>query len=124
MPQVYLTYERVHDTDALQAFTSMFPDELALRLFLVEDMTAPIVEILGSAFQCQPDLFQHHMHSIGTVVTAGKPSPGGIIYATEHELRGRLQPPSGLRRHSFFSIPFRRKLATKRNFHDSMVYQN
>ena len=54
----------VQDLDSLQqAAVTTLPNNVALRLFLVEDMTGPIVEILGRTYSCHPHFFAAHMES-------------------------------------------------------------
>jgi hypothetical protein len=109
------TIERVREIDHLQRMTTEdIPQTIALRLYLVEDMTAPVIELLGSAYNCNPFFFQHHMRCIGgrpstKIDEKGNPLPG-IESAFRLHTPEEAPLPSGLRNLPFFSLPFRRLL--------------
>jgi hypothetical protein len=91
---------RLEDLRSLENFCrSDFGSDVALRLFLVEDMTAVVVETLGSAFALTPHLFNCHMKHTGHVQlgSVGEPFP-----ETE-------QPFSRFRDPEFFTLAFRRR---------------
>lgn len=47
--------------------SSKFEHDVALRVFLVEDMTAVVVESLGASFALPPGLFNAYMKHMGHV---------------------------------------------------------
>ncbi len=72
--------------------------DVVLRLFLVEDMTAVVVETLGSAFSIPPRLFNCHMKYQGHVKSGWACMP----------FPETQQPLSRFRDPEFFSLPFQR----------------
>lgn len=106
----------IQDRQALSDFIQKaVPEGVAKRLFLVEDMTGPVIELLGATLRCQPDLFAAHMQHYGDmrrapVDSAGTPLEGSCISCS---YRGPTRPKSYLRQQAFFSIPFRKKLRHK-----------
>jgi hypothetical protein len=55
------------DSHNLSAFLATeISDQVAVRLFLVEDITPIVTEILGSAMSSNPELFLSHMYHYGT----------------------------------------------------------
>ena len=74
----YFKFYNIKDLQSLKKFCSsdIGPD-VKLRLFLVEDMTAVVVETLGSAFALPPLLFNCHMKHSGHVRQGlfGEPFP-------------------------------------------------
>ncbi|KAK4233734.1 hypothetical protein C8A03DRAFT_38537 [Achaetomium macrosporum] len=55
------------DIEKLKELTSPnnIPADVVMRPFLIEDITAPVIEVLGTAFDCHPMLFAEHMHTVG-----------------------------------------------------------
>ena len=97
----------IRNIDSLRKEMLDIPDDHVVRLFLVEDMVAPVVDLLGSAFKCHPDFFRNHMLYKGdlwqnAVAEAG--NNGGrrgspIIENTAD---------SSIRQRAYFSLPFQR----------------
>ena len=85
------------------------------RLFLVEDVTAPVIELLGSTLRCRPDLFVAHMQHYGNIWRTPIDNTGinleGPCISCSY--RGPPRPVSSFRYQPFFSFPFRRKLRHK-----------
>ena len=95
----YFKFYDIKDLQSLKDFcSSEIRSDVKLRLFFVEDMTAVVVETLGSAFALPPQLFNYHMKHSGHVLqgSVGEPFP-------QHE-----QPLSRFRDPEFFSFPFQR----------------
>lgn len=103
----------IQNIEALSEFLQKpIPVKVTKRLFLIEDMTAPVVKLLGAALGCQPDLFAAHMQHYGeiwrTPIDSAGNSMGGSCIACTH--RGPPRPLSSYRRQPYFSFPFRRRL--------------
>ena len=92
-----------HITDLLNlkefCSTKVGPD-VALRCFLIEDMTAIVVETLGSAFALPPQLFNCHMKHMGHVQQGSVGEP----------FNGPRQSWSRFRDPNFFSFAFQRQI--------------
>jgi len=96
---------RLTDSHSLSAFlASGIPDQVALRLFLVEDITPIVVEILGSALRCNPELFLSHMYHYGMkflkCLDLGG-SRGSTFFGAPESLSAKRQK-------EYFSLPLRR----------------
>lgn len=90
--------------DLHDIIASDVPQDVALRLYLVEDVAAPVIEALGSALRCQPDVFADHMYSDLDLNR-------GILRSGYSEVRrGRdvSVPFSYIRSQKHFSVPFQR----------------
>ncbi|MCJ1432533.1 hypothetical protein MMC27_001890 [Xylographa pallens] len=91
---------------------SGIPDHVSLRLYLVEDMTPPVIEILGTALKCHPDVFGSHLqHLSGWITTISGPQPP-MMATTDGLIRERRRLTSSKLRSSHFSLPFRRQIPT------------
>ena len=102
LPQLpYFRFHSIKDIPNLQQFCSakIGPD-VALRCFLVEDMTAVVVETLGTAFAIPPQLFTCHMQHEGHVQQGSVGEP----------FEGLRQSWSRFRDPYFFSFAFQRQL--------------
>ena len=101
----------IKDTENLsRAVHEILLDEVAVRLYLVEDMSAPVVELLGSAYGCHPHLFENHLHTVhfrcrDKIDAIGRPSERDTIIMN---YTGRPESASDIGREDFFSLPFRR----------------
>jgi hypothetical protein len=123
--------EHVRDVEELErVVASDVPDDVSLRLFLVEDVSAPVVEILGAAGGCYPHFFENHMHTIGHR-TLTKIDSGGLatlesdidssglstresnIDGLSHE--GYVQSTSDTREQPYFSVGFRRLIKLEKH---------
>jgi hypothetical protein len=116
LPDQTPTIVHVTDIDKLKELAT--PDisaaDVAMRLFFVEDITAPVVEVLGAAFDCHPLLFAEHMYTVGRrdphmIKQNGLPDELNHLYS---ELRpthkGKPFLPTERDALPFFSLPFRR----------------
>ncbi|KAK1753635.1 hypothetical protein QBC47DRAFT_386834 [Echria macrotheca] len=110
--------ERVQDIEHLRRMaTEEIPETIALRLYLVEDMTAPVIELLGSSYECCPFFFQRHMRCMGVHaarMTDGNGVPHEHSWVKRSFEDNETPPPSELRDLPFFSLPFRRWAYTPR----------
>lgn len=82
-------------------------DDLIMKLFLVEDMVAPVVDLLGSAFKCQPDFFGNHMLYRGNLWRQPVPEAGNNGGPRGSPIIDNTTYSSILQR-AYFSIPYRR----------------
>jgi hypothetical protein len=104
--------KEVTDLDTLRQYTTTNTQEgVTIRMFLVEDMTAPVVETLGRAFNCHPQLFEEHMHTIGyrrktDFNEIGQARSLTFIASSAHT--GKPILASGVQYNLHFSLPFRR----------------
>jgi len=104
--------EHIRNIEGLKrAVDREIPTDVSLRLFLVEDMSASVVEVLGAAFGCYPHLFENHMRTIGgrpqqRIDENGAPLP---ITPTEipYTYPGLPGSSSELRDQPYFSVTFR-----------------
>jgi hypothetical protein len=101
----------VHDLDTLKQHCSLdhASNDVGMRLLLVEDMTAPVVEILGAALRCHPQLFEEHMRTIGYRNESDFDRHGRL---SRHEVQVLTQntedpvPISQYKEKLHFSLPF------------------
>ena len=93
------------------------PEHVIMRLYLVEDVTPIVIEILSTALKCSPNVFASHLeHLSGWITTMSIPKPS--VMATSWGLttdRRRLR--SSKLRSSHFSVPFRRRVRTEIEWH-------
>jgi hypothetical protein len=86
------------------------PESVAMRLFLVEDVTAPVIEVLGKAYDCYFSFFSEHLQTIepramNIIDDQGLPTADtGDMWVN----RGIPQSRSKIIDSPFFSLPFRR----------------
>ncbi|KAK4116390.1 hypothetical protein N656DRAFT_243349 [Canariomyces notabilis] len=82
-------------------------------------MTAPVIEVLGSAYDCNPLFFAHHMYTTGArkeeyIGHDGKPTKPlkPELYPSEPHSTAHpdVYTPSEKGAFPFFSLPFRRTL--------------
>lgn len=105
----YLSSYHIKDLPYLKDFcASKVEPDVALRVFLVEDMTAVVVETLGASFALPPGLFNAHMRHMGNVQQGSVGEP----------YEGAKQPCSRFRDPEFFSFAFQRK------FDDSEIFKS
>lgn len=110
----YFKFYNIGDLQSLKDFcSSEIGPDVKLRLFLIEDMTAVVVETLGSAFALPPLLFNCHMKHSGNVLrgSVGEPFPTFE------------QPLSRFRDPEFFSFPFQRYFENREHFGKSAPRQ-
>jgi hypothetical protein len=108
--------EHVKDIERLKNLVKTeAPHDVALRLFLVEDVTAPVIELLGSAYGCYPSFFEEHMYTIGNRRETCMDENGRPISAASsssyHQGKNRSLTETG--NLPFFSLPFRRMFEYK-----------
>ena len=97
----YLKLHKIEDLQSLKILcSSEIGSDVKLRLFLVEDMTAVVVESLGSAFALPPALFNYHMSHSGVVQQGNQ----GVPFPSHPQRLSRFRDPE------FFSLPFQRYL--------------
>jgi hypothetical protein len=117
-PDQLPTIEHVDNVETLKRFAVVdtIPADIALRLFLVEDMTAPVIEVLGSAYDCNPLLFAYHMYTRAArreklIGIDGKPlEAAGYSILTPIQSHPEVYTPSEMSAFPFFSLPFRRAI--------------
>ena len=104
---------KVEDLELLKQFCNMDKanNDIQLRVFLVEDMTAPVVEILGAAFHCHPQMFEEHMRTSGPRTATGFDSAGRFERAYRNIITNHGGPiyPSEYKTRPHFSLPFHRR---------------
>ena len=91
--------------------TCTLPEEIALRLFLVEDMTPPVVALLGAAYNGYPHFFDQHMQTVGyrpRIVTDSNGNPLHKAPCLVGRHGGSEQLTTEVWSQPFFSLPFRR----------------
>ncbi|KAM7197269.1 CorA-like Mg2+ transporter domain containing protein [Rhypophila sp. PSN 637] len=113
-----VTFHQALDIQQLKLYaTSDIPENVSMRLFLVEDVTAPVIELLGSVYGCHPSLFEEHMHSQASRQKYRTDLDGHLDGLARMDrpwgfndcLGDRRHTPSGIGNLSFFSLPFYRK---------------
>ena len=99
-----LTLSHVQCIKELQRIlTHEVADSIGFRLFLVENMTAPIIETIGRALNTEPDIFGRHMEGL---MRLNVPN-----FLMPRYLAPIKQPSqSSLWREPFFSFSYRRKV--------------
>jgi hypothetical protein len=94
------------DSHDLSAFLATeISDQVAVRLFLVEDITSTVIEILGSAMSSNPELFLSHMYHYGMKFLKCLDLGG----SRGSSFFGRPESISVKRQKDYFSFPLRRK---------------
>lgn len=73
------------------------PPNITKRLYLVEEMTVPVIRALWTGLRFDPEVFASHMEHYGRPARVG-------------HLGAAAEPLSRNRRRPYFSLPFRRKL--------------
>ena len=85
-----------------------------LRLFLIEDMTGPIVEIIGRAYSCHPHFFAAHIESQAdpqlSVIDANG-VPGAEIDDTDGIYASKSF--TDIQSRPFFSFPYRKAFSVQ-----------
>lgn len=110
------TIREIRDIEQLREVTALaVPEDVVLRLFLVEDMTAPVVEVLGSAFHCYPSFFKAHMHTIASrpekwINESGRSVPDVPPNPRSATMSRKLHSWTEMQNLAFFSFPFRRRV--------------
>ncbi|KAI9652641.1 MAG: hypothetical protein M1829_001492 [Trizodia sp. TS-e1964] len=104
--------ERILDIAMLEQYAVEVPADVALRLFLIEDVSADVVNMLGSGYGSYPHFFENHMHTIGFRLY-GKIDMNGYPVPNKKESvssahKGKLLTPTEIVRLPYFSLPFRR----------------
>jgi len=107
------TTQHIRDVESLKRAADLeIPCDVSLRLFLVEDMSAPVVEVLGGAFSCYPHLFANHMQTIGARPQYDIDGKGLPVQMNLEEPLcpnpGRPRSTSEIADLPYFSVPFRR----------------
>jgi hypothetical protein len=120
------TIEHIKDLKRLQEVaTQNVSNGTLLRLFLVEDVTAPVIEVLGCAFTCYLSFFEEHMHTMGYKRENKIDENGNATsYASVSSFhKGKLRSSTEARSLPFFSLPFRRSFKYKSNLHQEIHNQ-
>jgi hypothetical protein len=104
-----ITY--VGDVEELQAKCDEdVSEDVAARLFLVEDLSQPVAKVMGGKFQCHPHLFENHLHTVGYRTCMETNSIGELTDETDTITHcfGKPQSVSEISKMEFFSLPFYR----------------
>jgi hypothetical protein len=105
--------EHILEIDMLKQYTVLkVPADVVLRLFLVEDVSADVVNMLGSVYGSYPHFFENHMNTIG-YRSYGRIDKNGYPVPNKKESvssahKGKLLSPTEIVRLPYFSLPFRR----------------
>lgn len=107
------SWTKVQDLSSLTQLCSSghASNDVKMRLFLVEDMTAPVVELLGAAFHCHPQVFEEHMQTIGRRRNSDFDAQGRVKRSLSEVVvssfnTGAPFPTSNYKKSSHFSLPF------------------
>jgi len=116
LPTETPTIREIREIEQLKEVAAVdVPEDVVLRLFLVEDVTAPVIEVLGSTYHCYPGFFQAHMQ---TIASREHKWVGGSGISSRNNLYrpilGKLHSLTEMQNLPFFSFPFRRRV--KYNF--------
>lgn len=107
------TVREIRDVQNLrEAMSRDISDAIAMRIFLVEDVTAPVIEILGGVYDCHPCFFRAHMQSETRLKCAAVDAHGYPIAQPKSGTKGYLPNNrftlTETGRLPFFSLPFYR----------------
>ncbi|KAM7203472.1 hypothetical protein V8F20_004066 [Naviculisporaceae sp. PSN 640] len=108
------TVREIRDMESLkETATHDISDTIAMRLFLVEDVTAPVIEILGSVYGCHPYFFRAHMQSDALQKKTSVDAHGYLTLQSKSaqdysQLSGTRFTLTETARLPFFSLPFYR----------------
>jgi len=109
--------ERIRDHQRLsECVNEELPAEVLLRLYLVSSMSSRVVDILGTALECPPEVFGSHLYPHRRCPKSGCTGNAGEYYrgctGCGVELHNPMQAPSLLSSIplSYFSLSFRRPI--------------
>ena len=86
---------------------------VSCRFFFIEDMSPSVVEILGSTYRCNPQLFLNHMKSLDKAYIASYDDRGVMrswFFPDANPHTSQLRGTSAVQHDCHFSLPFLRKL--------------